>query len=49
MIEPAARRSKARVGRLAIWFAVLTALLIWGALQPPTRLEPVPWTGTLDI
>lgn len=35
--------------RLAAWLAVLIGLLVWGALQPPTRLEPVDWVGTLDV
>ena len=39
---------KPRVRRLAIWAALVLALIVWGAMQPPTRLEPAGWVGTLD-
>lgn len=35
--------------KLAAGLAVVMAVLIWSATQPPTTLEPVPWTGVLEF
>ena len=41
--------NKRRVTGLAVFLALLVGLAIWGALQPPGRIEPLPVLGTLDI
>jgi hypothetical protein len=46
---PAPKNSKPRLGRLFLWLTLLAALVVWGATQPPTRLEPLPLIGVLDI
>ena len=35
--------------RKAAWLALLIGLAVWSALQPGGVIEPMPWTGTLDI
>lgn len=43
------RSPKKRIGRIVLLAAAMIGLLIWGAAQPPTRLEPLSFRGTLDI
>lgn len=43
------RKSKTRISGIALLAAALIGMLIWSAAQPPTRLEPLAFRGTLDI